>query len=198
MNVLKILSLLILSACYSRAAISILIQPGQNVGTTLFTVTQISASPVLSVPDLSGYVSGMSMPTAMFNIPGLDSGYSSDIWGTLPNSLATVTESFSGQAFLLNQLRISADSSAPSLFGFDHLFILPDDASSLRFDVISSGPVEINIAYEALFPGVYTATDTLFGVVTVTVVPEPSTSAFMATAWIPLFIRKRRCRPGHD
>lgn len=140
----------------------------------------------------------MSLPTSMFNIPGFDSGFSSDVFGSLSDSLATITEAFSGQSFLLNQLRVSADSSAPSLLGFDRLFTLPTGAPSIRFDVNSPGSVEINIAYEALVSGVHSVNDTLFEAVTVTVIPEPSTLVFMVAALIPLFLRKRGFRQGND
>jgi hypothetical protein len=194
MKSLKILFFLVLLASPSRAALSILIQPGPIADTTFFTVTQTSPSPVLNVSGIGGYVSGISIPTSMFQISSSGSAASSDIQGDLSDSLATITEVFSGQTFLLNRLRVSADPSAPSSLWFDRPYTVPVGATSLRFDVTPAGTVGINISYEALVPGFHTINDVAFGAVNVTVIPETSTCAFLAVAVLPRFRRKRGCR----
>ncbi len=193
MKIIATLSLLLTWHCH--AAVSILIEPGATPGTTLFTVTQTSPSPVLAVSGISGYASGMSIPTAMFNIPGMGPGLSTDVLGILSNSLATITEFYSGQTFQLDHLRV-ASNGGPSLLGFDHLFTLPTGHPYVRFDVDSPAPVEINIAYEGLVPGVYTMGDTLFGSITYTVIPEPSSLVLAAVASTILLGRRRTSVAG--
>lgn len=192
MRCLKTLFCLILSCVPCHGAISILVQRGNTSGTTIFTVTQTSANPLLNVSGISGYVSGMSLPTSMFDIPGFPGG-SSDIYGDLNVPVATVTEIFSNQAFLINKLKVSADPSLPSLLGFDHVFTIPSLSSSVQFAAESVGPVEVNISFDALAPGIHQVQDTVFGTVTVTVVPEPAgiLTAFSGLA-AGLMIRRRR------
>lgn len=197
MKLHRMFAVLFLLCCHAEAAVSIVIEPGATEETTVFTVTQTSPSSVLSVSGLSGYASGMSIPTSMFNIPGLGSGHSSDVMGVLPDSLAAITEYYSGQTFLLNPLRVSSNPADASLLGFDHLFTLPTGFPTLRFDVAPAGPVVMDIAYEGLVPGVYTMSDTLFGTVTYTVVPEPSTLMNFGFL-IPFFFRRRRSPGGGE
>ena len=188
----KILLCLVLLSAPCRAAVSILIGPGTTPETTTFTVTQTSASPLLDVSGISGYVLAMSIPTSMFNIPGLDPGTSSDIYGDLIAPVATITEFFSGQSYLLKKIFISSDPLEASYLGFDTVFVVPDGATSLRFDVTTAGPVETNISLEALHPGVHVIEDPLFGTVTVTVVPEPGSLALLALPALTLLARRRR------
>jgi hypothetical protein len=198
MKTIHLLPLLFVLASPAQAAISIIIQPGPTPATTVFTLTQTSPPLTLPVAGVSGYVSGMTIPTSMFNIPGLDSGMSTDITGNLGNSLATINETFSSQSFQLVGLLVSANPSAPSLLGFDSLFVIPGFASSVRFEALSAGPVPLGISYGALFPGVHTVEDTLFGTVTVTVVPEPSASLLLAATVMPfMFYRRRANKPTH-
>lgn len=165
-----------------KAAVSILVQPGTVPDTTIFTVTQTSPSPSVNVSGVSGYVFGMRLPTSMFNIPDLDPGYSSDVFGNLISPIASVTETYSGQSFLLSKLWVRADPGVDSLLGFDRDFTFSTQAGTLLFDVESLGPVELNIAYEALQPGVHVVDDLLFGTITVTVIPEPATGALALVA----------------
>lgn len=187
----RITAISFLLACYSDAAVSIVIQPGSTPDTTFFTVTQTAQNPTANVTSLSGYVMGMSIPTSMFNIPNLGPGYSSDVWGSFMNSLGSVTDFYSGQTLTLDRFRISSNPSQVSLLGSQSILIIPTGHSSLRLELTSTGPVETQIAYAALVPGVHTATDTLFGEITVTVVPEPSTFAFVLLSALPLFARER-------
>lgn len=174
-----------------KAAVSILVQPGTIPDTTLYTVTQTSASPSVNVSGVSGYVFGMRLPTSMFNIPDLDPGYSSDVFGNLISPIASVTETYSGQSFLLSKLWVRADPGMDSLLGFDRDFTFSTQAGTLLFDVESLGSVELNIAYEALQPGVHVVDDLLFGTITVTVIPEPATGT-LALAAAGLWLRRRR------
>ena len=179
----------------ARAAVTIIVQPGPTAGTTLITLTQTSPPITLDVAGLSGFASGISIPNSMFNIPGLGPGESSDIFGNLANPLATVTEAFSGQSFQLSKLQVSANPSIPSLLGFDSVFVIPSGASSIRFEAVSAGPVPTNIGYAVLVPGIHSVEDTLFGTVTVTVIPEASTCLLLAATLIPSIIRRKRSRP---
>lgn len=188
----SLLLLTFLLAIPAQAAVSILIQPGPTPETTLFTLTQTSPPLTLTVAGLSGYASGMAIPTAMFNIPGLGAGFSSDITGPLGNSLATINETFSGQSFQLDRLRVSSNSAVASLLEFNSLFVIPNFAASIRFEAISAGPVPTNISYDALFPGTYSTEDTLFGTVTVTVIPEPSGALLLALTSIAFLGRRKR------
>ncbi len=192
MQLIKILPLVGLLAIPAHAAVSIVITPGPTAGTTIFTLTQTSPPLTLPVAGIVGYASGMAIPTSMFNLPGFDSGIYTDIFGNLSNSLATVTETISGQSFQLDHLRVSADPSLPSLLGFNSLFVIPNFATSVRFEAASTGPVSTTISYAALFPGVHSVEDTLFGTVTVTVVPEPSACLLFAPTWLPLLFHRRR------
>ncbi len=192
MKLIKIFPLLILLAVPAQAAVSIVIQPGPTADTTIFTLTQTSPPLTLPVAGIVGYASGMAIPTSMFNLPGFDSGMYSDIFGNLGNSLATINETVSGQSFQLVGLRISSDPSAPSLLGFNSLFLIPVFASAVSFEAVSAGPVSTKIAYAALFPGVHSVEDTLFGTVTVTVVPEPSICFLFASTWLPFLVHRRR------
>ncbi len=189
---MKILLCLLLLSAPCRAAVSILIGPGTTPETTTFTVTQTSASPVHDVSGIGGYVFGMSIPTSMFNIPGIGSGMSSDIYGDLIAPVATITEFFSGQSYLLKKLFISSNPLAASYLGFDTVFLVPQGATSLRFDVATAGPVETNISLEALHAGVHVIEDPLFGTVTVTVVPEPGSMALVVLPALMLLARRRR------
>ncbi|RYD80772.1 MAG: PEP-CTERM sorting domain-containing protein [Verrucomicrobiaceae bacterium] len=192
MKILRISAMLVLLGIPSQAALSIVIEPGSTPDTTIFTVTQTSPSPLLDVAGMSGYAMGMSIPTAIFNVPGLGPGLSTDIYGILSNPVTVVTEFYSGQTFLLNQLRVSSDLSSPSLLGFDHLFTIPSGNPSLRFDVAPAAPAEINISYQAFHPGTYTSADTLFGAITITVIPEPSVLLLLGSAVVPLVFRRRK------
>lgn len=174
-----------------KGAVSILVQPGVAAETTFYTVTQSSPSPSVNVSGLSGYSFGMLLPTVMFNVASFEPGYSSDIFGELLSPIASVREAYSGQSFLLSKLWVRIDPGMNSLLGFDRLFTIPIGASTLRFDVESLGPVELNIAYEALQPGVHVVNDTLFGQITVTVIPEPMTG-MLALAAAGLCLRRRR------
>ncbi len=191
---LKLLAFLVLIPAPCQAAVSILIQPGPSPGTAVFTLTQTSPSPVVDVSGITGYSQGISLPTSMFNFPALDPGHSSDVFGDLVSSVGTITEAFSGEMFELTKLRISSDPFVDSLLGFDRLFTVPIGAGSLRFDVETAGEVVLNIAFEALHPGVHLTDDLLFGTVTVTVIPEPSAGALLLLAagfsW-----RRKRPRP---
>ncbi|RYD23315.1 MAG: hypothetical protein EOP88_04700 [Verrucomicrobiaceae bacterium] len=187
----RILALFLLLAASADAAISIVIQPGITPDTTIFTVTQTAPNPTANVAGLSGYVMGMSIPTAMFNIPGLGPGFSSDVWGSFTTALGTVTDTYSGQSLTLDRLRISSNPAVASVFGSQSILIIPTGHSELRFEFASAGSVETQISYAALVPGVHTAPDTLFGEVTVTVVPEPS-ALMIGMASMPLFLRRRR------
>lgn len=193
MKTFRILSLSFLLAASSDAAISILIQPGSTADTTFFTVTQTAQNPTANVSGLTGYVMGMSIPTSMFNIPNLGPGFSSDIWGSFVTAIGTVTDFHSGQTLSLDRLLISSNPAATSVLGSQSILTIPTGHPQLRFEVTSAGPVETQIAYAALVPGVHTATDTLFGEVTVTVVPEPS-ALVIALAALPLLGRRKR--PG--
>ncbi len=190
MKAFRIFLPLLSSIATSNAAVSILIQPGATPDTTFFTVTQTAQNPTANVSGLTGYVMGMSIPTSMFNIANLGPGYSSDIWGSFVTALGTVTDSYSGQALTLDRLLISL-TSAVSVLGSQSILTIPTGHSSLRFEVTSPGPVETQVAYAALVPGVHTVTDTLFGDVTVTIIPEPSAFA-LALAPVPLLSRRRR------
>jgi hypothetical protein len=192
MKLPRVLSLSLLAAASAEAAISIVIQPGAAPDTTIFTVTQTAQNPTANVAGLSGYVMGMSIPTAMFNIANLGPGFSSDVWGSFTSSLGTVTDFHSGQSLTLDRIRISSNPVAVSVLGSQSILIIPTGFSELRFEFASAGPVETQISYAALVPGVHTATDTLFGQVTVTVVPEPS-AVLITMASIPLFFRRRKC-----
>ena len=191
MKTSRILFLSLLLAVSSEAAISILIQPGSTADTTFFTVTQTAQNPTANVSGLSGYVMGMSIPTSMFNIPNLGPEISSDVWGSFVTAIGTVTDFYSGQTLSLNQLLISSNPAAVSVLGSQSILTIPTGYSQLRFEVTSAGPVETQISYSALVPGVHTATDTLFGEVTVTVVPEPS-SLVLGLAAVPLLGGRRR------
>lgn len=192
MKCLRTLFYLILSCVSCHGAISILVQEGTTSETTVFTVTQTSANPLLNVSGVSGYVSGIALPTSMFNIPGFHGG-SSDIYGDLNVPVATITEIFSSQTFLFNKLRVSADPLLPSLLGFDHPFTIPHLAGSIQFAAETAGPVEVNISLDALRLGVHQTEDTVFGTVTVTVVPEPGG---ILTLWLGLaaglILRRKR------
>jgi len=192
MRPVKIFLCLFLLSVPCQAAISILVEPGSTTGTTFLTVTQTSASPLLDVSGISGYAIAMSIPTSMFNIPGLGSGTSSDIYGDLLVSVATITEVFSGQTFSLSKILISSDPLEPSFLGFDPVFIIPSGTASLRFDAATTGPMETNISLAALHTGVHSIEDPLFGTITVTVVPEASSLALVALPGLALLSRRRR------
>lgn len=181
MSPLRLLLAWFLIAAPCNAAVSILIEPGTNSSKTFFTVTQTSPGPILAVSGLSGYASAMSIPTAIFSI-GAGSEVTSDIYGGLGASIATITESVSGQTFSLTGIQISANPSLPSLLGFNRLFTLPTGFSTVQFEAQTAGPVETNIPLFVLNPGVYTVEDTLFDTVTVTVVPELSGLALLAAS----------------
>ncbi len=198
MRLVRLLCLLIMVAGPCRGAVNILITPGSSAGTMVFVINQISPSPTLNVSGISGYVSAMSLPATMVNIPGFEGGSFSDIFGNLLSPLATVTEGFSEQSYLLNKIRISSEPTAPSMIGFDRVFTTASGAHSLRFDVVGEGPVEVNISAVALSVGVHTIDDLLFGMITVVVVPEPTPSGLLALALVPLIMRRRRravCEP---
>ena len=192
MNPVKIVLFLSFIATPCRAAVSILVQPGSTSEKTFFTVTQTSPSPLLEVSGLPGYALAVSIPTAIFNIPDFGEGSSSDIHGGLGASIATIRESISGQTFSVTGLLVSANPSLASMLGFDHLFTFPTGFSSVRFEVESAGAIETNIPIYVLNPGVYSIEDTLFGTVTVTVVPEPSGTALLASGMALLAARRRR------
>lgn len=191
MRPVTILLFLILIASPCRAAVSILVQPGSSSETSFFTVTQNSPSPLLEVAGLSGYASAMSVPTAMFGIGSGDIPVT-DIYGGLGASVATITESVSGQTFSLTGVQISVDPDRPSLLGFYRLFTLPTGYSTVQFEAETAGPVETTIPFRVLNPGVFTVEDTLFGTVTVTVIPEPSGIILLPGGMALLAIRRRR------
>ncbi|RYD50129.1 MAG: hypothetical protein EOP85_00230 [Verrucomicrobiaceae bacterium] len=192
MKTLKSSLFFFLLACPVHAAVSIVVQPGSTAGTSWFTVTQTTDSPTLAVSGLSGYVMGMSIPSAMFNVPMLDPDHYTDIWGLFPTPLATVRDVYSGQALSLNQLRVASSPSGISVLGSQSILTIPTGHSSLRLEVISAGPVETDIPYDGLVPGYYTAYDVVFGEVAVTVVPEPSTAMFMSALSVSLLFRRKK------
>ena len=187
MKLLKLSAFLVFCTTPLQAAVSILIESGAP-GTSVFTITQTAPNPLYNVVGIGGYASGMSLPTSMFNIPDLGSG--GDIMGDLLPSVATIREIFSNRSYQLTGLVISSDGS-PSLLRFNQLYTL-GGASHFQFSVTTSAPVVTNIPMEALYPGVHTISDTLFGLITVTVVPEPGSLALFAGAAIPFAMRRRR------
>lgn len=187
---------LIVAPCH--AAVSILVEPGSTSSTTFFTVTQTSPNPLLNVGGIVGYASGIEVPTAMFAVGGSNSPVT-DIFGVFGASIATVTESVSGETFSLTGVRIVNDPSLPSAFGFDRLSLLSQGTSAIQFEMASSGAVETSIPASALNPGTYTIEDVLFGTVTVTVlpesftaVPEPSGLVLFGAGTCLLVARRRR------
>lgn len=185
------LALALLAVVPCRAAVSILVQPGATPDTSIFTITQTSPGPVTGISGVSGYSLGISLPTAMFNIPGLDPESSSDIFGDLTSPVGTVTEVFSGELFDLTKLRISANPALGSVLGFDRVFEFPIGASALQFEVGTLGPVETNVSLLALHQGTHVIEDTLLGTVTVTVIPEPA-AALLLPLSASLAWRRRR------
>lgn len=183
----------ILFAAPCHAAVSILVQPGSDSEHSVFTVTQTSPSPIVYRPSLVfvGYAIGMALPTSMFNIPDFSPGFSSDIHGTLLFPLARVVETYTGQFFALNDLRISVNPSMDSTLGFDRMFSFPSGADAFRFEVESAGPVELNIPHEMLHPGIHATNDAIFGDITVTVVPEPSAAVASLIGGCVLLMRRR-------
>jgi hypothetical protein len=185
---LRVLVVTLVAMLPCRAAVSILITPGSTPDTSVFTITQTAPAPVLPVAGTVGYVAGIALPTAMFDIPG--SGSSSDIFGDLSAPVGTVTELSSGEMFQLSKLQISSDPSRASVLGFDRPFIIPIGAGQVRFALANSGPVEVNVSFLALRQGIHSIQDTAFGPVTVTIVPEPSTALLLVPALAA--VRRRR------
>ncbi len=172
----------------AQAAISILIEP-DSAGGTVFTFAETSPSPTLNVSGISGYVLGIDLPIGMFHPDVYGSG-SSAISGDFPSPLGTVTETFSGQSFLISGLFIRPSEPAGAVLTFDPIHII-GGVSGVRFELSGEPSATTNISPDALIPGVHTVNSTLFGTVTVTVVPEPSLAIYLTAALLPFALRRR-------
>ncbi len=181
-SILSLLAALALSGP-ARAAVSIVIEPSSSGG-TVFTITQTAENPVLPLSGVTGYALGMALPPSIFNIPG-----SGTISGGFPTSLGTVTEILTNQSFQLRGLQIGPGESH-AILEFLPIY-LTSSQTTAQFTVTQPAPVETSISPEALVAGVHTVSDALFGTVTVTVVPEAATSAFLPLVAFGLFKRRR-------
>ena len=177
-----------------HAGVSILVEPNA-AGSAVFTITQTSQNPAYNLSGIVAYALGMELPTSMFNIPDFFPGSSSNIYGSLSPALATITEFYSGQNFLLNQITVSVTPD-DSILHFDPLFLSRVGAAAVRFDVTSTMPVETSISFAVFRPGVHTSSSTFFDSVRVTVVPEPSANLLLAATLWSLSVRRQR-NPSH-
>ena len=176
----------ILLTAPANAAVSILIQP-DAIGGTLFTITQTAPNPIVGVgASIAGYISGLDLPTGMFNVA--NSGPGSAIQGTFPTPLGSATEQSTSQSFSLAGLHIG-DTAAWIAFAPVFTF---GGQSTIQFEIDAPVPVATPISPDALNPGVHTVSSILFGNVTVTVIPEPSVFGFAACGALALFGRGRR------
>lgn len=176
---------LVLSAS-SHAAISITIEPSAP-GYTTWTLTQTSASPEIDVVNVWGAGGGISLPVSMFDSTWFQSAVTSPVIGDFSAVFVTVSEIHSDQTFLIETFRIA---TYPGL-DFDHDFTLPNGQTTARFEVTQTIPSEAEIDYSALTPGVHT-TETMFGPLTVTVIPEPSSAILFTSTALGLLYRRRR------
>ncbi len=177
------------SLCPSAfAAISILIEPDSSGG-TVFSFSQTAPNPTLNVSGISGYALGIDLPFGMFH-PDVYRDSSSIISGDFPSPLGTVTEVFSGRSFLIAGLFIQPSEPAGAVLTFDPIHLI-GGVSSVRFELSGEPGAATAISPDALIPGVHTVNSTLFGTVTVTVVPEPSLAIYLTAALLPFVLRRR-------
>ncbi len=174
-----------LLASRADAAISILIEP-DGTGATVFTINQTSPNPLLNVAGITGYALGIDLPLSMFNISS--PVQSSAISGNFATPLGNATESYGGQRFSIAGLHID---EITAYLAFSPIFILSSQ-SSAQFVVEAPLPVTTTLSPDALNAGTHSVNSVLFGTVTVTVVPEPSTLTLTAAIAPALLWRRRK------
>lgn len=167
-----------------HGAINILIEPNA-LGGTQFTITQSSPGPVLSVTNVYGYAAGLDLPLSLFTAAVI--GTPSSIVGAFPTPLGTLSEVYSSQTFSLSALELN---SSAAYIMFTPLFEV-SPYSTAQFEVTTSSPVDTPISPEAFNPGTHAISSLIFGTVTVTVIPEPSSAALIAGAGLTLLRRRR-------
>ena len=189
MKILKIIAASLVLSASSHAAISITIEPTFSGST--WSLTQTSAAPILNISGLSGYAIGLQLPYSMFHLASSEIPVTPAIGG-LGGTLAVVSELVSGAVFTLGGLQISSSPlSDPSLLPFNSVWKTSGHGTA-QFQIVDTNAIETSIPLRVYNPGVHTIHDTLFGTITVTVIPEPSAPILFTSAALGLLYRRRR------
>lgn len=185
-----ILCFILLSACprSADAAISITIAP-DGLGGTTYTFIQTSPNPTLSVALASSSALKMELPPGMFDPIILGGTQSGDITGTF-DKIARLQDVGSGFQYDVVGLFISSTLSSAS-FEFHRPFAQGPGQTNVQFELVSGAPGLLTVSPDALVEGTHSIGSTLFGTVTVHVIPE-STSVSLAFLGSLLLARRQR------
>lgn len=183
--ILRTCAWLLLLASSARAALAIDILPSQQ-GRTTWILTQISPSPDIDILNVSGSGGSIELPTSMFDPAWLLAASGVSLTADFSATFATVLEQYSNQTFLISTFSAGIH---PAL-EFDQPYTLPNGNTSARFDISGTSPADLGIGIDAFVPGIHTINST-FGILTVTVVPEPS-SAVLSIPLILGILRRHR------
>jgi hypothetical protein len=191
MKYINSLLLFALSCNLVSAAISITIAPNGSGGTT-FQFNETTANPNFPIANASGAGFRIELPPSMFSpliIAG--GGTIGEISGYMNPIVATFTDGISGFSYEADFLSIGGDLSY-GYFDFDRPFSPAQGQTEGRMDLVEGAAVTSTISPDALVMGTHTISSSLFGTVTVNVIPEPTSVLLVALSSLLLLRRNRR------
>jgi hypothetical protein len=190
MKYIRSVLLFALSSKMASAAITITITP-DNIGGTTFAFSQSTTNPDFPIADVQGSGFSIALPPSIFN-PAVIGKSGTPISGFLNPIFATFADSGSGFNYDVNFLLIGANFVFAELY-FDRIVFAAPGQIEGRLDLLPGAPVTSTISPMALVPGTHTIESNLFDVVTVVVIPEPTSLSLLLISTLLLASRHRSC-----
>ena len=176
-----------------NAALTITITPNGAGGST-FLFSQTSASPSFTISDVSNGVLYIELPPSMFGpsvIPSYNPFLPTTTIQILNPILASFIDASSGLTYDVGFLAIRDDLSTAA-FGFNSPFSAAEGQTEGRLDLVRGLAVDTGPTPAGLVLGAHTVSSTLFGTVTVNVIPEPTSVCLVLLSSFLLARRYRR------
>jgi hypothetical protein len=186
------LLLLALSSNLVSAAITITIAPDGSGGTT-FIFSQTTDNPNFPISNASGGGFYLELPPSIFSPSLIGGGGQLSPIATARNLspiLATFIDAGSGFSYDVSFLVIGSDLSYGA-FGFDRPFSAAQGQMEGRLDLVEGSAVSSETSPAELVLGTRTISSSLFGTVTVNVIPEPTSSLLVVLSSLLLSRRHR-------